>query len=638
MSVWRIGNIDPQTRALADAAAKAAGLPLGVWLERAIMRRVGTKGSGNIDILPPAPPAEEISPEMQAALDAAERRRRQRGDGTAASPNGPATMAAANQKPDDELPADPFAAPEPAPVDAPFEAAEPDGASDTVSPAAAPSVETRPNASEEPQDRNATDAGPALEDATVFTTAREPLMPPPAAPASRRSAPSAITLLMIGLIVVVIGGAGAWYYFDRMQPADQAAADKPQTTAATTRPAEPAPTPTPTPAPTPAAAPPAAPPPPAPVPVQPATPPTAPAADNAAAPQPAPQPPTPPIAPPQPMGPSIATLAQPGAPSPSATIPPAATPTPAPEKPPAAAEPRADGTPPPPVADAALPALIGRAEAGEVAAQLELGRRYVQGVGVGRNEVEAAKWLTRAAEQGNGQAQFNVGVMYERGIGVTADLAKAIDFYRRSAAQNVPMAWHNLALLYAGGAPGLKADPAQARQHMIRAAELGQIESQYSLSLMYLQGVGGAADRVTAMSWLAVAARPNQPKLIEAAKQLSAQLSDGDRQRAQKLAEGHVRRISANLQRLQSPSTTAATSAGDDAPAKPRAVDKAAIMEMQKLMIGLKLYDGAADGLMGPRTGAAIRQFQEMAGLPVDGKPSIAVLESLREIAELSRQ
>ncbi|MGE0658679.1 MAG: peptidoglycan-binding protein [Reyranellaceae bacterium] len=310
------------------------------------------------------------------------------------------------------------------------------------------------------------------------------------------------------------------------------------------------------------------------------------------------------------------------------------------EKPPAAAAPRADGAPPPPVADAALPALLGRAEAGEVAAQLELGRRYVQGVGVGRNEVEAAKWLTRAAAQGNGQAQFNVGVMYERGIGVTADIGKAIDYYRRSAAQNVPMAWHNLALLHAGGAPGLKADPAQARQFMIRAAELGQIESQYSLSLMYLQGVGGAADRVTAMSWLAVAARPNQPKLIEAAKQLSAQLSDGDRQRAQKLAEGHVRRISANLQKLQSATTTAAASADANGatPATPRAIDKAAIAEMQKLMISLKLYDGAADGLMGPRTGAAIRQFQEMAGLPVDGKPSIAVLESLREIAELSRQ
>jgi len=298
------------------------------------------------------------------------------------------------------------------------------------------------------------------------------------------------------------------------------------------------------------------------------------------------------------------------------------------------------------VANEALPALRARAEAGDLEAQVELGRRYIQGIGVGRNEVEAGKWLLRAAEQGHAQAQFNVGVMYERGVGLENDLAKAIEFYRKAAAQNTPMALHNLGLLYVSGQAGIKADPAQARRLMTQAAELGQIESQYSLALMHLQGVGGPVDKVTAMAWMSIAARPNQPQLIEAAKQLLAQLTPAERQRAQQLSETTIRRVQANLQKLQAasagPQTATATPAtatpAAATPATSRVIDRTAIAEMQKMLASLKIYNGAADGAMGPRTAAAIREFQAMAGMPVDGKPSIELLENLRDVAGLTKQ
>ena len=42
-------------------------------------------------------------------------------------------------------------------------------------------------------------------------------------------------------------------------------------------------------------------------------------------------------------------------------------------------------------------------------------------------------------------------------------------------------------------------------------------------------------------------------------------------------------------------------------------------------------YDpGAADGRMGPRTADAIRRYEQDNGMPVDGQPSQAVLESIR--------
>jgi len=198
------------------------------------------------------------------------------------------------------------------------------------------------------------------------------------------------------------------------------------------------------------------------------------------------------------------------------------------------------------------------------------------------------------------------------------------------------MAMHNLALLYAGDRPDFKPDAAQARKLMTEAAELGLAESQYSLALMHLQGIGGPRDPVIAMSWIVLAARPNKPQFAEAARQLVAQLGEPERQRARKLAEDHVRKIQANLRQLQAGQSAVVSQ--PTAAEKPRVVDRAAIAEIQTLLASLRLYSAKADGAMGPRTAAAIKEFQAMAGMPTDGKPSIELLESLREVAGMTKQ
>ncbi len=672
--------MDAQTRALAEAAANSAGVPLGVWLERAILRRVQNRQNETTPAAPPpvASPSdseeqapEAISTEMQAALDAAERRRRQRPDD--AEPP-PATPAMAEPSPmetaDAAEPADPFAAPETVSDDSPFE--QPIGATAEERGHVPALPEDEPvvlTAEEPPPAAMETEAGsdgkavlPPLEDPTataaamssdrdepavfvsddgvVTTPRREALETAQTDADTPRRRRSSLPLLAAGFALAVAGAAATYFLLlDRQTPpATEVAATTPA-------PAEPAPPtsapPVPAPAGQPAPPPNAivaeAPPPPVPVPA-PAPPPPAPQASEAP-PPPAPTEPVqaataapPAVDLPRTAGPSILNMAmgeaEPPAPT---TAPPASEPAPA-----------AAAAPPAQPAAESLPSLIARAEAGEVEAQMELGRRYIEGAGVGRNQTEAAKWLMRAAEQGDAQAQFNVGVMYERGVGVAADLPKALDFYRKSAAQNTPMALHNLALLHSADQPGMKANPVQARRLMTQAAELGQIESQYSLALMHLQGIGGPVDRVAAMSWLALAARPNQPRLIENARQLSAQLSPAERQRAEQMAEAHVRKVRANLQKLQAgesqTATAPATAPATDAPARPQVIDRLAITEMQKLLASLKLYTGAPDGVMGPRTAAAIREFQEMAGLPVDGKPSVELLESLNEVAGMARQ
>jgi TPR repeat protein len=68
-----------------------------------------------------------------------------------------------------------------------------------------------------------------------------------------------------------------------------------------------------------------------------------------------------------------------------------------------------------------------KAEAGDAAAQFNLGWMYVNanGDGVPKYSAEAVKWYRKAADQGYANAQFNLGVMYAIGEGVPKDLVQA---------------------------------------------------------------------------------------------------------------------------------------------------------------------------------------------------------------------
>ncbi len=57
-------------------------------------------------------------------------------------------------------------------------------------------------------------------------------------------------------------------------------------------------------------------------------------------------------------------------------------------------------------------ALRARAEAGDAAAQVNLGLMYANGDGVPQDDVEAVRWYRLAADQGNAAAQFNLRDMY----------------------------------------------------------------------------------------------------------------------------------------------------------------------------------------------------------------------------------
>ncbi len=122
------------------------------------------------------------------------------------------------------------------------------------------------------------------------------------------------------------------------------------------------------------------------------------------------------------------------------------------------------------------------AEAGDSAAQFNMGNRYLSGDGVIADDFEAARWFRKAADQDNNNAQYNLGVMYMQGKGVIADLNEAINWFRRAADLGDPPAQFTLATLYANG-KGVPQDPVQAHLWFTLAASSGDRAAAANLVL-----------------------------------------------------------------------------------------------------------------------------------------------------------
>jgi hypothetical protein len=67
--------------------------------------------------------------------------------------------------------------------------------------------------------------------------------------------------------------------------------------------------------------------------------------------------------------------------------------------------------------------------------------------------------------------------------------------------------------------------------------------------------------------------------------------------------------------------------------APPAESDEARVQEIKELLVKLEFQPGPIDGTLDPATKAAIEAYQEAAGLPIDGQPSQALLEELRDVA-----
>jgi uncharacterized protein len=165
---------------------------------------------------------------------------------------------------------------------------------------------------------------------------------------------------------------------------------------------------------------------------------------------------------------------------------------------------------------------------GYVEAQLNLGRCYLYGEGVARSAQDAIKWLTRAAKGGEDAAAYLLGCVLVEGKLVPQDIsmglhwlervgdhatteavtigdlvAPAADDLNRNSGVN---ALYTLGQIYRQGKL-VGGDLRRAFGYYLRAAKLGDSESQFAAGMMLFEGVGTQKDVREAARWLLTAAQ-----------------------------------------------------------------------------------------------------------------------------------
>jgi localization factor PodJL len=280
------------------------------------------------------------------------------------------------------------------------------------------------------------------------------------------------------------------------------------------------------------------------------------------------------------------------APAPVAVATPAPAPAPAPPMPSPPPTPVTEAIPTPPAAPALPPidpndplADLKRAGyAGDATAQFTLAARYASGDGVDQDWGEALNWFKRAAEQGMPAAQHNLAVMYERARGTDQDLEQAVRWYAMAAEQGYAPSQFNLAVALARGW-GVEPDIATAIVWFERAAERIP-QANVALGELFESGTGVGRDLVRARAYFQLAATAGDPRAAAKLRQLT-----------------------------------------------PEFVQRETLKEIQSLLARLRYNVGTPDGRIGPRTTAAIREFQRSAGMTPDGQATPELLDTLRGVA-----
>lgn len=339
---------------------------------------------------------------------------------------------------------------------------------------------------------------------------------------------------------------------------------------------------------------------------------------------------------------------------------PAATPAPSPGPPASTPAPAASEAPKEP--DFNAEALRARAEAKDIPAMEELGRRLIQGQGLVKDPLAGAGWLLRAADAGSAQSAFNIAVMYERGFVVERDSTKAAQWYRKAADAGLATAKHNLALLLRDG-KGVARDGKAAVDLLLSAARQGMAASMFILGDIYERGDAAARDPTAALAWFAItgeferqSGRGEDTALAKSAGQRAATLqrtlTPEELKQAQDLAQAEFKRIveamappkpDSNKSEPKAPEPSIAAApqpppAASPAPKPPRsdaiapwpagAVDQ--VRATQQALLDLDLLRDKPDGNLGPMTRAAIRAFQKRSGLRETGEPGKDLYLALR--------
>ncbi len=269
--------------------------------------------------------------------------------------------------------------------------------------------------------------------------------------------------------------------------------------------------------------------------------------------------------------------------------------------------------------------LTAAALDGDPTAAFEIGVRYAEGRYVPVDLTKSAAWYRRAAEDGVAVAQYRLASLYERGRGVAKNVKQAVAWYRRAADQGNINAMHNLAVLLSQGVDGQR-DEAKALEWFLSAAGYGVRDSQYNLGVIYARGVGTPPNLVESYKWFAAAAKQGDADAAARRDEVAAAMTKDELARARVASQAFSPRtpiIEANA--------VAASQDGWDGPQQvvSEADQQALVMKIQTLLAEQGYDPGPADGVPGPRTLQAVKEFQRTLGAPQTGQIDKTLLAAL---------
>lgn len=154
-------------------------------------------------------------------------------------------------------------------------------------------------------------------------------------------------------------------------------------------------------------------------------------------------------------------------------------------------------------------------------------------------------------------------------------------------------------------------DYAAAVREFTALAESGDPHAQYMLGRLHARGNGVVQDFVQAHKWYNLAAARGHSHAAQARDALAQRMPSKQVSRAQRLA------------RQWQP--------GSDVASAQTPTRRQTINAIQRSLNELGYDAGVADGLLGDKTRAAIRDYQADHGLSVDGQPSQALREHLTQ-------
>ncbi len=266
--------------------------------------------------------------------------------------------------------------------------------------------------------------------------------------------------------------------------------------------------------------------------------------------------------------------------------------------------------------DPSLPEPVKKIEKqafeGGASAQHDLAAIYTAGYGgVKQNYEKASFWFRKAADQGVANACYNLGVLYHQGLGVNQNIDEAIKWYKEAASLGHPEAQYNLGIAYIEGI-GVSYDPQKAADYFEKAASQQIMEAAYNLGLIHENGLLGKLSQEEALLWYKTAADWGSAEARGAMEQLAKSLN---------IKPEEIDRL-VDLANAKKPAGKTGAGNSNDLHKKKPVVPagQAVVAQIQAQLMDLGLYPGPADGAFGPLTRDAIRTYQRMNGLGINGE------------------